>query len=379
MRRIWTILATSLVLVLTGSAAAEAEVAPSTADGFTAMYAAKNDRVFSGGDQTTSVRVSSSLVYWIHSDVVLSSGVDSDGSYPDTGTTMVGSRILRQAGGQMVNATPATGEAPAIPNPPTRTDANNERYWAQGGFYHNGHLYVLAQRVRNDGAGGFEFVGSEVAKFYVNWNGNLTFVRMLATPSTGKPQGAGPQFIQWAADGMVRGSYYAYIYGYTLAQGNPFVSHYSYLARVPVAYLGNAARWQYWKASASTWVSSVDQLSTDLVNQPDSILPSQVASARYINGKYVLADKPWNQMGSDVFLRVGSHPGGPWTSTKVFSAPAGSWDGVNYHTYSPQLHPEQPLTSGKLLVSINWNGATFADMLANADVYKPRFHEAPQP
>ena len=87
--------------------------------------------------------------------------------------------------------------------------------------------------------------------------------------------------------------------------------------------------------------------------------------------------KPWNGYGSAVFVDVSANPQGPFTSTHVFDSPAGTWEGKNYITYMPMLHPEQTLggtETGKVLVSINWNGVDFwTNVLGNADLYKPRF------
>ncbi|HEV2123150.1 MAG TPA: hypothetical protein VGW38_10300 [Chloroflexota bacterium] len=95
------------------------------------MFAEKNDQTWSGGDQTTSFKAPNGRVYWISADTMLSNGVDRDGSYPDTGTTMINSRIMLQDGGRLENAM-ANG-AVAIPLPP-RTPEDQERHWPQGAF-----------------------------------------------------------------------------------------------------------------------------------------------------------------------------------------------------------------------------------------------------
>ncbi len=66
--------------------------------------------------------------------------------------------------------------------------------------------------------------------------------------------------------------------------------------------------------------------------------------------------------------------------TVTIDSPAGTTPaGIRYQTYSPQLHPEQPLASGKLLISIAWNATDFADLPRDADLYEPRFHEVTLP
>jgi hypothetical protein len=140
--------------------------------------------------------------------------------------------------------------------------------------------------------------------------------------------------------------------------------------------------WQFYKKSAGLWVLSTALLST-ASNSPDSLVGSQVSSVRVIGNKVVMAHKPWNGWGSSVMAEVGNNPWGPFTGKKLFDSPAGTWEGRNYQTYGPMLHPEQTLDgaeTGKVLVSIDWNGTSFwNDTLQNADLYKPRFHAVTLP
>lgn len=347
------------------------------------MFQAKNDQTWSGGDQSTSFKAPNGKVYWLSGDTILSNGEDPDGSYPDTGTSMVSNRILMQNGGELVNAMANNGLG--VPNPPTHTEQNQERYWPQGMFYANNHLYVLAQRVihsSDPNTIGFIPIGAELAKYSIAWNGKLTFKGMKPTPTTLVPENTGPTSIQWSADAIVRGGY-VYVYGFTRALNNPFVTHYSYVARVSTSSIENPSAWRFYKKTTNQWVSSLTSLSNDAVNQPDAIVASQISSVRAIGGKVVIAHKPWNGWGSDVIAEVGNNPQGPFTQKLMFQSPAGSWEGKNYQTYAPMLHPEQTLRgvdSGKVLVSINWNGVDFwNDTLGNADLYKPRFYAVTLP
>jgi hypothetical protein len=359
-----------------------ATAVPTTADGFTQNFANRNNMVWSGGDQNTSYKAPNGKVYWVGGDTILSNGVDLDGSYPDTGTVMVGNHILMQNGGDFVNAMANNATTAAVPDPPTHTAANQERYWPSGIIQANGYMYVLCQRVIND-ASGFRTIGAEVARFTITSTGKLTFNKMISTPSTGVAAGVGPAFTQWSGDMLLKDGY-AYVYGYTSApQNDPnWALHYTYVARVPSTLIESKSSWRFFKKSTGQWVSSTASLST-ASGSPDAIMDSQVGSVRVINGKVVMLHKPWNGWGSAVYMEVGGQPQGPFVRTKVFDSPAGTWNGKNYETYAPMLHPEQVLggiDAGKLLVSINWNGKDFyADTLANADVYKPRFYAVPMP
>jgi hypothetical protein len=369
---------TILVALVMSTAApvSAATPAPTTADGFTQMLADKNDMTWSGSDGAISYKAPNGKIYWINGDTFKSNGEDPDGSYPD-GTTMVGNSILIQQGGELVNAMANGGMG--VPDPVTHTPENNERYWPSGAVYANNHLYILCQRVVNDPGGiGFKIIGSEMAKYKVARNGLLTLVGMRNLPSTGVEAGRGPLYTQWAGDVISKGSY-LYVYGQTLApQTDPqWVIHATYLARVPTAMVEYPSAWRYYKKSTGQWVNSVSKLS-QATNNPDALVESQVSSVRTINGKVVMVHKPWNNWGTAVYAEIGANPWGPFTTKHIFDSPAGSWEGKNYETYGPVLHPEQLLggtDTGKILVSINWNGVDFwSDVLGNADLYKPRFY-----
>jgi len=359
-------------------------VTPATAEAFTELFAHKNDRTWSGGDQSTSFKGPNGKIYWISGDTILSSGEDPDGSYPDAGTTIVSNRILVQTPDGLENAMADGGIA--VPDPSAGTAKYQEKYWAQGAFVAGGYLYLLCQRVGRDrtvGTLGFKLVGTELAKYRVSADGKLSFIKMVPTPSTGVTEGVGAPHIQWAADAIeVAG--WIYIYGYTNAQRGdpPRAAHYSYLARIHSGQVENPAAWRFYRKSTDQWVHSAADLSPADGN-PDAIVASQVSSVRIIHGKIVMVHKPWNGFGSAVYAEVGFRPEGPFSQVKLFESPAGTWRGSRYWTYAPMLHPEQTLTGpdvGKILVSINWNGQDLlADVFANADLYKPRFHAVSVP
>lgn len=350
-------------------------VAPTTADGFFDMFQNKNDMDWSSGDQVTSFK-HNGFVYWIFGDSMIG-GEDPDGSFAD-GTTMIANRILLQQGDQLINAINGGGNTASVPDPAIHNGTNNERYWTQGMFYANSHLYVLCQRVRNASGGGFEVAGGELAKFSQDaTTGKLTLKGMIVTPGTAQEEIPGPYGIQWCSDAIVSGGY-VYIYGATRASGNPYVIHYSYVARVLVAQIENPNAWRFYKKTTNTWVATIGELDQDPTNQLDAIVGSQISSVRWIGTKHVMIHKPWNGWGSSVKATTSTTPYGPWTpETTIFESPAGTQEGLNYETYSPQLHPEQVLASGKTLVSIAWNGSglTLEQMFSNADLYKPRFYE----
>lgn len=342
------------MILLAGALAAP----PTTAAGFFDLFQAKNDLTWSGGDQVTSFRASNGLTYWSFGDTALGTENPATGAY-NAGWTMIGNTILVQRDGSLEPAT--TGIA--VPNA-----ADGDRYWTQGMFQVGASLYVLSQRVRNT-TDFFEFRGVELAKFAFNANGTLAFQGMISTPSTGKTGGDSAATAQYAADAVVTGGL-VYIFGYANEPDDPLAPQRSYVASVATSSVESATAWQFY--SNGTWGSSMSAATP--------ILNAQISSVRLINGQWIMAYKPWNGWGDTVYIERRSSPNAAASAFTTVSSPGGTTPGgQSYQTYAPQLHPEQALSSGKLLLSIAWNGETLADLAADADLYKPRFYEVTIP
>lgn len=354
MRRAVIAIATLTTVVLLSPAVAHAAAAPVSAAGFTALFEAKNDWTWSGGDQVTSLRATNGLTYWSFGDTALGEEDPATGAYRP-GWRLISNTILVQRG----DALGATTWETAVPDA-----ADGDRYWTQGMVQVGSYLYVLCQRVRNT-TDFFQLRGVELAKFSFNTDGTLAFLGMRNTPSTGKLDGNSAATAQYGGDAVVSGGY-VYVFGYANAPGDPYAPHRSYVARVPTGSVESASAWRF-RDAAGQWVTDPGQAAP--------ILTAQISSVRLIGGRWVLAYKPWNGWGDTVYVETRATPWGAPTGTVTVSSPAGA----QYQTYSPQLHPEQTLASGKLLLSIAWNGKTLADMGADADLYKPRFYEITLP
>jgi hypothetical protein len=343
-----------LVLLLVGALVAP----PTTAAGFFDLFQAKNDLTWSGGDQVTSLRASNGLTYWSFGDTVLGTEDPATGGYR-AGWTMIGNSILVQRDGSLEAATSGI----AVPDA-----ADGDRYWTQGMFQVGASLYVLCQRVRNT-PDFFELRGVELAKFAFNANGTLTFQGMRSTPSTGKTGADSAATAQYAADAVVTGGD-VYVFGYANAPDDPLAPHRSYLARVPTGSVESATDWQFY--SDGSWGS--------VMAAATPILSAQISSVRLVGGQWLMAYKPWNGWGDTVHIERRTSPAAAPSATTTVSSPGGTTPGgQRYQTYAPQLHPEQTLSSGRLLLSIAWNGETLADIGADADLYKPRFYEVSPP
>lgn len=336
---------------------------PETAAEWFQLFQAKNDWTWSGSDQVTSYRANNGQTYWLFGDTILGTRNELNGGY-NPGWKMVANSILLESNGVLFGA---TAGSPAVPNAD-----NGDRYWIQGMFEANGFIYCQCARVRNaEGGLGFQPYGAELAKFQMELNGRLTFLKMIATPGTGIPEAMGSSAIQWTRDVVVDGGY-VYVFGDTLT-GIAFSPKASFVSRVAASEIEDPEAWRFWNGSA--WVTDV----TDSA----AILPDMISSVRQYSGKWIVLYKPFAGFGDQVWAKIASAPQGPYGSSQMlFSSPGGSVsNGVTtdlhcYQTYSPQAHPEYPLASGKLLVSIAWNGCDlFDDAAHDARLYKPRFHE----
>lgn len=260
------------------------------------------------------------------------------------GWQMHGNTILSQRGCTITRAHPGSVAVP---------DGPDYRHWAHAAVEHSGYLYVLAQRVR--GGASFTVDGVTIAAFPILANGNLGSPTTVAAPNTGP--------VQWAG-AAINHNGYTYIYGYA-GTDDPWVPQRSYLARVPAGSILATTQWTFWDGGG--W--------TSVVGSAVPVRDCQISSAAVIAGSTVALCKPWHGYGSAVEAHTAALPQGPFTTSVLFSSPAGTFQGVNTQTYQPMLHPWASLTSGKTLVSINRNYVDHTQLGGRADAYKPLFFE----
>jgi hypothetical protein len=303
------------------------------------------------------------LDYWLFGDTILGIRNPATGGYVG-GWRMVANSILMENNGVLSSA---TTNSPAVPDA-----ANGDRYWTQGIFEANGFVYALCSQVRNTNSGiGFFLEGGELAKFRLQPGGQLTFMNMVPTPGTGIAEGVGASAIQWAADAVVHDGY-VYVFGNSKT-ANPYVPQLGYVSRVPTASVETPSAWQFW--DGTFWVAAMSNSAP--------IISDMISGVRRYNGVWIVLHKPFAGWGSSVYAEIAPAPQGPYSFSQIlFDSPAGqTTNGVttnlySYVTYSPQPHPEYPLASGKLLVSMAWNGNDlFQDVANDANLYKPRFYE----
>src|SRR3954447_26146129 len=173
--------------------------APTTAAGYQAMFNAKSDSSWSGGDQAATVALPDGRVLWLFGDTVRGARLP-DGSRA-MGSAFVHNSALVQTGG-CLRALPAAAEL--IPNRP-----DGQWYWPLTGVVVGHRLVVLCARVTGTGTGGFDFrtTGVDAAVFDLS-SGLPRLTGMVPTPSSYTPE-TGFQLGQ----AVVRDGGWLYVYG----------------------------------------------------------------------------------------------------------------------------------------------------------------------
>jgi len=308
---------------------------------------------WTGGDGTTSVALPDGRVAWLFSDTFLGT-VNADHTRAAS-TPMVNNTIVVQSGtalgATLTGGTASDPQAVVIP-----TDGSGEFYWNGDGIVEGGVLKVIYNRYRKTGTGSLDFTrtGTALATF--------ALPALTLTSVTGLSVGSD---ITWGAALVPNGSY-TYIYGMSTAPGRMNFAH---IARAAAGSLGGP--WEYWTGSA--WTSSPDSPARLLSGVGTNYSVQQVGT------QYVLVTQDSNLIfDPQMVAYTATSPTGPWTGpTVLYTAPEPA-PGSATIVYDAQLHPSLAAT-GKLLMSYNVNSLTYADNLADARLYRPRFVEITWP
>jgi hypothetical protein len=206
----------------TPARAACSQPAPRNAAGYQAMFDAKNDASWGGGDQAASVALPGGRVLWMFGDTV-------------RGHRLVHNAMLVQTGG-CLTAVPAADEVV-----PTRADG--EWYWPQSAIVVGDRLIVFCARVRRTGPGpfGFRTTGVDAAVFALT--GVLpSFLGLAQTPSSRSPETGA----QYGKAVLIDGGW-LYVYGsrqIPAAFGRAVT-----VARVRPSAVLRPSSWEYWNGT----------------------------------------------------------------------------------------------------------------------------------
>lgn len=231
-------------------------------------------------------------------------------------------------------------------------------------------LVVLAGRIQRGKQNAFDFtyLGTSAAIFTVQPGQapQLLGIQRITPDSTSATQ------INWGSASFVEGKW-AYVYGSRTTGEKHSYGRELYVARLPVAHALDRTSWRFW--DGRTWQSDRTKAKPIL---PASEGVSQTLSVSPTHGRYVIVSKKGGDLGDFVYSWSSSTPVGPWKGRAGIKAPFGLEQGDL--KYAPLSHPEIPLQSGKLLVSVSRNTTDLNKLLTEPDkVGRPVFAEVEVP
>jgi hypothetical protein len=229
-------------------------------------------------------------------------------------------------------------------------------------------LLVLASRIRRGGSPyDFTFLGTSAAMFEV---GRLGVPRLQEIHQV-TPDDPSRNQVNWGAATVVHGDR-LYVYGTKLTGQKLSFGRELHVARIPIADPSNRKGWQFW--DGERWQGDVSASAAVLPAQGGV---SQTLSVDVVGDAFIAVSKRDGDLGNFVYTWTSPGPTGPWTPRRAIRAPAGFDTGALQ--YAPLAHPEVPLDSGELLVSISRNTTDLAALVKNPDLGRPRFAQVPMP
>ncbi len=319
------------------------------------------------GDVGASARLSDGRLVWVFGDTVRAGDV----------TPRLVANSLLVTSGTCVSQLLPPGDGPVVPDvsadvvrwpmsvvvlPPTEA-------LADAGV--DDVVVVLCARTeRGDGSGGpldFRFRGTTAAVFTVRDGEALQPLEVLELT----PDDPSEQQVNWGAAATVSGDWY-HVYG-TRLTGEPLqFGRELYVARIPVADPADRGSWRFW--DGTRWQPDIAAAAPVLAADGGV---SQTLSVDEVDGTWVAVSKRGGDLGDFVWTWTAPGPTGPWTPSRALPAPAGYDTGLL--TYAPLAHPEVPLRSGGLLVSVSRNTTDLAQLLDRPEVGRPLFAEIARP
>ncbi len=319
------------------------------------------------GDVGASARLSDGRLVWVFGDTVRAGDV----------TPRLVANSLLVTSGTCVSQLLPPGDGPVVPDvsadvvrwpmsvvvlPPTEA-------LADAGV--DDVVVVLCARTeRGDGSGGpldFRFRGTTAAVFTVRDGEALQPLEVLELT----PDDPSEQQVNWGAAATVSGDWY-HVYG-TRLTGEPLqFGRELHVARIPVADPADRGSWRFW--DGTRWQPDIAAAAPVLAADGGV---SQTLSVDEVDGTWVAVSKRGGDLGDFVWTWTAPGPTGPWTPSRALPAPAGYDTGLL--TYAPLAHPEVPLRSGGLLVSVSRNTTDLAQLLDRPEVGRPLFAEIARP
>jgi hypothetical protein len=309
-------------------------------------------------DIGASVRLSDGRIAWVFGDTLRRSSLSP---------AIVANSLLITSGLCVSQLVPADKGA-VIPDVDARTV-----YWPMSATVlragpDEDELIVLCSRIRRGSqAYDFGFLGTSAAVFEIGPLGPPHLLRIEQIT----PDDPSREQINWGAASLVRGDR-LYVYGTRLTGEKLAFGRELHVARVPTADPGNRSGWEFW--DGRRWQPDVARSAAILPAQGGV---SQTLSVDVVHDQFIAVSKRDGDLGNFVYTWTSDGPTGPWTPRRAIRAPAGFDTGALQ--YAPLAHPEIPLDSGQLLVSISRNTTDLAALVRDPRLGRPRFAQIPQP
>ena len=309
-------------------------------------------------DIGASVRLSDGRIAWVFGDTLRRSSLSP---------AIVANSMLITSGLCVSQVVPADRGA-VLPDADSRTV-----YWPMSATVlragpDEDELIVLCSRIRRGSQPfDFTFLGTSAAVFEVGALG----VPRLRTIERITPDDVSPDQINWGAASVVHGDR-LYVYGTRLTGQKFSFGRELHVARAPTSDPGNRKGWQFW--DGTRWQGDV-RASAAVLAADGGV--SQTLSVDVVQDAFLAVSKRDGDLGNFVYTWTSDGPTGPWTPRRAIRAPAGFDTGALQ--YAPLAHPEVPLDSGELLVSISRNTTDLAALVKNPRLGRPRFAQVPLP
>ena len=327
------------------------------------------------GDERQGSGATGTTLWWFNDTFI--GNVTPQGTRA-SGSTIVNNTIALLQGDQadpariqFIWSTGPTGtpRARVIPN-----TSPQHWFWPNDGIAIGGKSVLFSLRMKPGGVPPFAFATDGISILSDNISN--------PSPFSTYQQAVAPLYLP-AAGGKGEITYGMALMPNTAAAGAPFPDGYLYIyglrndfnkkllaARVRPKNLGNFSQYRFWDGSA--WVPQIASAAT-LTNR----MSSEFSVTPLADGRYLMVFQ-LDALGSDIAVRYGSSPVGPW------GAPIPIWfcpeDNLTPNTivYGAKAHPHlsQP---GELLISYHVNTTVFAEHFQFADIYRPRFVRLPLP
>ncbi len=333
-------------------------MAPTDAAGYQAMFDAKNDMTWSGGDQASSLLLPDGRTVWLFGDTMLGTQGPAGGYEP--GWRMVNNSMVIQDGGCLRGLNGPLGDD-LIPDP-----AEGEFYWPQHGVIDQGRLIVLVTRIAKTGDSLFEFEirGVDAAVFTVptTRDGVPTLMEVVPTPwSSAGDLGA------LYGQAVVSDGVHHYLYGTARVDAPLHFGSDVFVARAPVGRLLDESTWTYWDGAG--WGRD-PRAAERIASAASDGWSTSFSVDLALDGTFRMLTKEHGVFGTEVITGTSPSAAGPFTRAVVLGTPAYGTGGEM--TYNPLAHPQSKIADG-MLGAISRNMETSGGLVADADAYKPQF------